>query len=120
MAVRTEARRCLDKFKLEYADTLCRVGEVLLSFSSGILTVVTFGTAFWLQATVNKSDPEMVGYHQGLWQNCTNPIGPNGCETISLNAPGTLPRLIFIYKKLISAPFFSSLLSPSFPPSQPT
>lgn len=89
MAMRNEARRCLDTFKSEYADTFCRIGEVLLSFASGILTVVTFGTGFWLQATfqgTSQESPPVNSYHFGLWQNCSA-LATSDCSTIPLKGP---------------------------------
>ncbi len=81
---RREAKGFLDHFKSEYADTLCRIGEVLLSFSSGVLTVVTFGTAFWLQGIASKE--EQSSYHSGLWQHC--PTGTDSvCKTLPLSGP---------------------------------
>ena len=75
--------------KREYLDTLFRLGEVLLAFSSGVMMVVAFGTPYW----VEQSFPSGRGkggevqennlYHSGLWQNCTPTIG---CESIGLNA----------------------------------
>lgn len=88
MAVKTEAKKCVDSFKTEYADTVCRVGEVLLAFSSGILTVVTFGTGFWLQSkSISGKDHT---YHFGLWQNCSDQIvdtDEGGCSTLPLKGP---------------------------------
>ena len=85
MSMRREARRCTDTFKEEYADNMCRIGEVLLSFTSGILTLVTFGTGFWLQA--KKHTGKGFAYHLGLWQNCTVSV-TSVCENISLSGPG--------------------------------
>ena len=82
--MRAEAKRCVENFKSEYADTFCRIGEVLLSFSSGILTVVTFGTSFWLKTTTEKGNV----YHSGLWQNCTVSLSGSNCNTLGLTGPG--------------------------------
>lgn len=85
MAVKTEAKKCVDSFKTEYADTVCRVGEVLLAFFSGILTVVTFGTGFWLESkSVSGKDPT---FHFGLWQNCSSVTELGGCTTLPLKGP---------------------------------
>lgn len=84
MAAKAGAKKCVDNFQAEYADTVCRVGEVLLSFSSGILTVVTFGTGFWLQSRDEGSSPL---YHFGLWQNCSYGVVDGGCKTLPLNGP---------------------------------
>ena len=81
--MRNEARRCVDTFKTEYSDTVCRIGEVLLSFGSGILTVVTFGTSFWLQATDKKDSTSL--FHHGLWQNCSSETGDSVCNTLPLS-----------------------------------
>ena len=81
------ARRCVDNCQTEYGDTVCRVAEVLLAFSSGILTVVTFGTGYWLQSrTISDDGPH---YHSGLWQNCSSVVG-GGCKTIPLNGPSKI------------------------------
>lgn len=87
--MRNEARRFVDNFKSEYADTLCRVGEVMLSFTSGILTLVTFGTAYWLQVTSNSTnpkDPVVKLFHHGLWQNCTD-SATSSCKALPLSGP---------------------------------
>ena len=86
MSLRKEARLCADHFREEYADTMCRVGEVLLSFTCGVLTLVTFGTSFWLQAEIQAG--EGVGYHFGLWQNCTI-SATSVCEGVSYSSAGT-------------------------------
>lgn len=86
--VRREAVRCVDIYKAEYAENMCRVGEVLLSFSSGILTLVTFGTGFWLQAKKSISGESVPTFHYGLWQNCSISGGTTSCTTIPLNGPG--------------------------------
>ena len=83
--MKREARRCADHFKAEYADTMCRIGEVLLSFSSATLTLITFGTAYWLQA--KKQDQVELAYHNGLWQNCTI-ADTTDCHKISISGPG--------------------------------
>lgn len=89
MSIRREVRRCGGTFREEYADNMCRVGEVLLSFTSGILTLVTFGTGFWLLAKRHTVEGVAYhdGYHLGLWQNCTISV-TSVCENISLSGPG--------------------------------
>ena len=83
MAARAEVKRCLSVFKSEYADTYCRVGEVLLSFFSGVLTIVTFGTAYWQEARPEEALSSDCRFHSGLWQICntescnTLPSGPS-------------------------------------------
>ena len=65
----------------EYGETFCRLGEVLLAFSSGVLTLVAFGTSHWLEppaVSVTDAVP-----HSGLWQTCTDDV----CTTIPLSAP---------------------------------
>lgn len=32
----------------EHSQSLCRLGEVFLSFGSGVLTIVCFGSPFWV------------------------------------------------------------------------
>lgn len=88
------AKRCLDNCQAEYGDTVCRVGEVLLAFSSGILTVVTFGTGYWLQSrTVSDSGPL---YHYGLWQNCSS-LKVESCTTIPLNGPSKKCYRVWVF-----------------------
>ncbi len=67
--MKAEATRCARHFRAEYADTMCRIGEVLLSISSATLTLITFGTAYWVEAT--KENENDLVYHAGLWQNCS-------------------------------------------------
>ena len=85
-----EARKCWARFVSEYSDALCRLGEVLLAFASGVLTFVTFGTAFWqVEGKEDNQQTFSPNYHSGLWQNCSDP--PNqefGCHAISLRGPG--------------------------------
>lgn len=65
----TSRRSCCE---YEFTDSLCRLGEVLLAFSSGVLTMVTFGTPYWLvREPETSNDEDLVAYHFGLWQNCT-------------------------------------------------
>lgn len=33
----------------EHSQSLCRLGEVFLSFGSGVLTIVCFGSPFWIE-----------------------------------------------------------------------
>ena len=82
MAARAEVKRCLSVFKSEYADTCCRVGEVLLSFFSGVLTIVTFGTAFWKEARPDALSSDC-RFHSGLWQTCNT----ESCKTLLLSGP---------------------------------
>ena len=93
MRPRSEAMKCAAYFRSEYADTLCRTGEVLLSFSSGILTVVTFGTAYWLQAVSEGVDEKTTvnRYHYGLWQNCTSSLSSTACENLPLTGASKQP-----------------------------
>ena len=85
MSMKREARRCAEHFRVEYADTMCRIGEVLLSFSGGTTTLITFGTAFWIQAT-KQEETEPV-FHSGLWQNCT--ISQTiECTRLPVSGPG--------------------------------
>ena len=69
MATKRSGSSCCEG---ELTDSLCRLGEVLLAFSSGVLTMVTFGTPYWLAREPETSnDAEQAAYHLGLWQNCT-------------------------------------------------
>ena len=90
-----EARKCWARFVSEYSDALCRLGEVLLAFSSGVLTFVTFGTAFWLEESYGDgASATLQRRHSGLWQNCTvKPVTEDGCRAISLSGPSTCGRL---------------------------
>jgi hypothetical protein len=85
--VKKSTGKCVDSFHTEYGDTVCRVGEVLLAFSSGILTVVTFGTGFWLQSKSVSDDDDSLLYHFGLWQNCSSKVVEGGCVILPLNGP---------------------------------
>ena len=70
----------------EFTDSLCRLGEVLLAFSSGVLTMVTFGTPFWMVREPEASNSaDVVAYHMGLWQNCTV-IDTSVCRGLPLRA----------------------------------
>lgn len=80
MAYKKETQIWFDYCKYEYADTFCRLGEVLLSFSSGVLLLVTFGSSYWMEHAQDQS-------HSGLWQKCAQ-----DCHSLPLitsaNAPG--------------------------------
>ena len=82
-----EARKCWARFVSEYSDALCRIGEVLLAFSSGVLTFATFGTAYWQESAGDDSSNPEAMRHSGLWQNCSK-LGAS-CSTIPLTGPGT-------------------------------
>lgn len=59
----------------EHSQTLCRLGEVFLAFASGVLTVVSFGSPFWIENGTSVD-------HQGLWQECQ--ITPDAsCKPLS-------------------------------------
>lgn len=62
------SNRCVE---YEVTDSLCRLGEVLLAFASGVLTMVTFGTPYWMVKDASPSNGVETAYHLGLWQNCT-------------------------------------------------
>ena len=47
----------------EHSQTLCRLGEVFLAFGSGVLTIVSFGSPFWIEGGETFD-------HVGLWQEC--------------------------------------------------
>ena len=69
MATKRSKSSCCE---YEFTDSLCRLGEVLLAFSSGVLTMVTFGTPYWMvREPQTSNDADEVSYHLGLWQNCT-------------------------------------------------
>ena len=78
-----EAKRCWETCKSEYVDTFCRLGEVLLAFSNGLLMLVAFGTPFWVEQVFHDDQPSQHTYHSGLWQNCTE----LSCSAIPLSAP---------------------------------
>lgn len=78
-------QECWNSCQEEYGDTLCRLGEVLLAFTSGFVTLVNFGTPYWLQKDYDIKQGEADSFHYGLWQNCTRSAG---CDTIPLNAEG--------------------------------
>ena len=79
-----EAKKCWETCKSEYVDTFCRLGEVLLAFSNGLLMLVAFGTPFWVEQVFHDDQPSQHTYHSGLWQNCTELLG---CSALPLNAP---------------------------------
>lgn len=65
---------CWGTFKREYLAHLLRVGELILSFAIGTITLICYGTQFWV---------ETADYRQGLWIKCsTKPNVP--CETLPL------------------------------------
>ena len=64
----TRSKRCVE---YEFTDSLCRLGEVLLAFASGVLTMVTFGTPYWMVKEPDVNNVAEKAYHLGLWQNCT-------------------------------------------------
>lgn len=82
-----EARKCWETCKTEYVDTCCRLGEVLLAFSNGILMLVAFGTPFWVEQ-VFHDQPSQRKYHSGLWQNCTELLGCSGLALIGPSERG--------------------------------
>ena len=82
--MKAEARRCAGHFRAEYADTMCRIGEVLLSFSSATLTLITFGTTYWIQAAKKEDEPL---FHGGLWQNCSISDTVD-CQRLAISGPG--------------------------------
>lgn len=108
--MRNEAKRCMESFKEEYSDTVCRVGEVLLSFASGILTVVTFGTSYWL---VSSTDEGTSKFHMGLWQNCTSADSTGSCQTLPLSGSSKADVLLRISHCDIHNYFPSRLLDRS-------
>ena len=91
-----EAKKCWARFISEYSDALCRLGEVLLAFASGVLTFVTFGTAYWLVEEDEKNN-QLRG-HSGLWQNCSQTLEEPSiiCQGIPLSGPGISDRRILL------------------------
>ena len=86
-----EAKKCWARFVSEYSDTFCRLGEVLLAFASGVLTFVTFGTAYWVVEGVDGGNIQdfTEKLHSGLWQICTVAPDPEAhCEAAPLSGPG--------------------------------
>lgn len=59
----------------EHSQALCRLGEVLLAFASGVLTIVSFGSPFWIENEQGTLD------HEGLWQECQ--ANPAKCNPLS-------------------------------------
>ena len=53
---------CWAKFKREQLGHLLRLGELILSFAIGTITLISYGTQFWV---------ETPDYHHGLWINCS-------------------------------------------------
>ena len=62
------SKKCVE---YEFTESLCRLGEVLLAFASGVLTMVTFGTPYWMVKVPEAANSDEKIYHLGLWQNCT-------------------------------------------------
>ena len=58
---------------------ITRISEILFSFLSGSITIISYGTAFWY---VEKSK----GIHAGLWQKCVG--NPSQCVAIDLEYSG--------------------------------
>ena len=83
MATAERPKSCCE---YEFTDSLCRLGEVLLAFSSGVLTMVTFGTPYWMvREPATSNSPDEVSYHLGLWQNCTV-VDTSVCSGLPLRA----------------------------------
>lgn len=80
-----EAKKCWARFVSEYSDALCRLGEVLLAFSSGVLTFATFGTAYWIEEELSDKAAPGAKRHSGLWQNCTTL--DTTCHSMPLSGP---------------------------------
>jgi hypothetical protein len=98
-----EAKKCWARFVSEYSDALCRLGEVLLAFASGVLTFVTFGTAYWAVEGVEGDSPQdfTERRHCGLWQTCNILPDPDiGCNAIPLSGPG-MPRVFNVLQLLL-------------------
>ena len=83
-----EAKKCWARFVSEYSDVFCRLGEVLLAFSSGVLTFATFGTAYWIEEEVSDTSTPGARRHSGLWQNCSSL--DTTCHSIPLSGPSKL------------------------------
>ena len=119
-------RRSRSCCEYEFTDSLCRLGEVLLAFSSGVLTMVTFGTPYWMVREPEEGEAaagETV-YHLGLWQNCTV-VDTSVCHGLPLSAasvPGREKERVFLkysFLKHTQTRTITHLLPsphPSFPP----
>ena len=97
-----EAKKCWARFVSEYSDALCRLGEVLLAFASGVLTFVTFGTSYWrVEGEGDDLQDFTERQHSGLWQICTVPPNPDAsCQAIALSGPG-MPIPVLLKQLLI-------------------
>ena len=84
------AKRCVE---YEITDSICRLGEVLLAFASGLLTMVTFGTPYWMVHEPEASHLAQEAYHLGLWQNCTF-LG--SCRTLPLQGASVPSELFWV------------------------
>ena len=67
---------------------ITRISEILFSFLSGSITIVSYGTAFWYVDTS--------GTHVGLWQSCQGE--PSVCNTIGHEYDQSYGEFIGIYK----------------------
>lgn len=65
---------CWRMFKREQLAHLLRIGELILSFAIGTITLISYGTQFWV---------ETADYRHGLWINCSTKPG-EPCKTLPL------------------------------------
>ena len=80
------ARRLADS---ETAEACCRLWEVALAFSNGVLTLVAFGTPYWVERlTQSDAGAEERAFHEGLWQKCPSDSSIVDCKVLPLVMPG--------------------------------
>lgn len=80
----------------ECTDSLCRLGEILLAFASGVLTMVTFGTPYWLEKLSEAADLDSEEFHQGLWQRCTFLESCKSLPVRATSVPGELSMSVTV------------------------
>lgn len=82
-------RACVE---YEFTDSLCRLAEVLLAFTNGVLTMLTFGTPYWMVREPEATDSDQTVYHLGLWQNCTVLDSCHGLPLKAASVPSECSR----------------------------
>ena len=90
------SKRCVE---YEVTDSLCRLGEVLLAFASGVLTMVTFGTPFWMVKEPSTSSLDGTAYHLGLWQNCTVMDACRGLPLKAAHVPSEYKEIVLVCRR---------------------
>lgn len=83
------ARRWVDSCRREHAESCCRLWEVTLAFSNGVLTLVAFGTPYWVEYEAqSQADAQQRTFHEGLWQRCPSDSSAVDCVVLPINVAG--------------------------------